>query len=285
MNETLRQLIRIQELEFALSEQTAVNDEAGARDLDAKIRSLLAELPDAPAVLFSRLRARDPVAVVPMHHGSCSACGFVLPTAQVGIVRSGARVQQCQNCQRILYHPEDRPAQPRIARFLRVATSGPTRFSSARLMHPALASESRQGVLAEIIEGMAAERLVDEPATLLELALDRERLASTALGNGLAFPHVRGVEGGGMVFALGLKSDGLHFDPDSARPSRIIVFTIVPDAASGLYVQLVADLLKALRHENAQERLLTCETGGALWRTLVSLTRQPKRSKQIVGAA
>ena len=47
----------------------------------------------------------------------------------------------------------------------------------------------------------------------------------------------------------------------------------------------VADLLEALRHENAQERLLTCETGGALWRTLVSLTRQPKRSKQTVGAA
>ena len=285
MNETLLQLIRIQELDIVRSEQGAMHDESGASDLDLQIRRLLAELPDDAALLFRRLRARDVAAVVPVHHGACSACGFTLPTGQVGIVRSGARVQQCRNCQRILYPPQDRPTQPRRARFLRLATSGPVRFSSARLMYPALSSQSREGALAEILEGMAREGLIDEPAAVLELALDRERLASTALEQGLAFPHVRGIEGGGLVFALGLKGDGLHFDPASAWLTRVIVFTLVPEATSGLYLGLVSDLLAVLGREDAQERLMDCETGASLWRALVSLTSESQRSVKLAPAS
>ena len=52
---------------------------------------------------------------------------------------------------------------------------------------------------------------VEDTATVTELALRRRAIVSTAVEHGLAFPHVRDVEGGGLTFAVGLKEKGLDF--------------------------------------------------------------------------
>lgn len=271
MKETLATLIRLQELEFVLSEQETLVDDAEVATLETSIQELLASLPRESAVLYRKLRQRNLAVVVPATRGACSVCGFVLPTSQVAAVQKAEQLQRCRNCGRILYEPEQLLRRHGVSRSAKSLPSGPARFSSPALMLPGLAADSCEGALSEIIERLAAQGVVDTPAVLLELALERERIASTALDNGLAFPHVRGVEGGGMVFALGIKSEGLVFDERSDRVARMIFFTVIPSAASSLYLRLVADLLEPLQHEHARAELLACRTEQALWRGLAHL--------------
>jgi mannitol/fructose-specific phosphotransferase system IIA component (Ntr-type) len=271
MRETIRLLVRLQELEFVRSEQIAMHDEAGTLALEEEIRKITEQLPLSSATLYRRLRKRDLAAVVPLHKNACSGCGFVLPTAQVGAVREGLEIQQCRNCRRILYNPEQTLLQHRVASFAERAAGGLERFSSPSLMVPALASRSRDGALSEMVERMATEGVLEDSSIVLERAVDRERVSSTALPGGLAFPHVRGVEGGGMVFALGLSREGLPFDPSLEQSTHVVVFTVIPIAASSLYLRLVRDLLQSLRQKDQQDRLLSCDTQQAVWRTLRSL--------------
>ena len=97
------------------------------------------------------------------------------------------------------------------------------------------------------------------------MALNRESMASTAVDHALAFPHVRGVEGGGLTLTLGIHKKGIKFDPSSRKLTRIFFFMVIPTAASAFYLKLLAGLTQAFRKEENRERLLEAKTEEDLW--------------------
>ena len=75
-------------------------------------------------------------------------------------------------------------------------------------MIPELEAETRDDALEEMINKMAAEGYVEKPKNLLQAALSRESIVTTAVEHSLAFPHVRRVEGGGLIRAAGHTKTG-----------------------------------------------------------------------------
>jgi mannitol/fructose-specific phosphotransferase system IIA component (Ntr-type) len=121
---------------------------------------------------------------------------------------------------------------------------------------------------------MAAEGFIEKPEELLTAALNREAIVATAVEHGLAFPHVRGVEGGGLIFALGVKKQGLKCGAPKDRLTRIIFFIVIPFAASAFYLQLIAGLMETFRDNEPRDTLLDCETQEELWKALTTLTKK-----------
>jgi mannitol/fructose-specific phosphotransferase system IIA component (Ntr-type) len=255
MNKILNELIQLQELEFALMEQRQLVDESRLADLEEAIAALMGDLPDNVAAVYRRLKAQGPPVIVAETDGRCSACGMSLPTAQVGAIIAAESLQRCQNCNRILYHLE-----------------APPRQSSVDLMMPRLEAENGRDAIVELAELMAERGFVENPDPLVAAALRREASAPTALGHGLAIPHVRGVEGGGLTFSLGLKPDGLKFDPSTNEPAQVVFFMVIPAAASSFYLRLLSGLIETFRDERARDKLLACEAPEAMWKVLNKLT-------------
>jgi len=272
MNKILNELIQLQELEFALMEQRQLVDESGLADLEKSIATLMAGLPDNVAAVYSRLKNQGPPVIVAETDGRCSACGMSLPTAQVGSIIAAESLQRCQNCNRILYHleaaPRQSPSDPRQKR----AQAGVARFSSVDLMLPRLEADNGRDAIVELAELMAAQGFVENPEPLASAALRREASAPTALGHGLAIPHVRGVEGGGLTFSLGLKPDGLKFGPSAKEPANVVFFMVIPAAASSFYLRLLSGVIETFRKETARDKLLACETPEKMWKVLSKLT-------------
>jgi mannitol/fructose-specific phosphotransferase system IIA component (Ntr-type) len=275
MDRILNQLIQLQELNFVLSEQRALVPEIRLVDLENSIRTLMENLPREIATLYRRLHQRHQAAVIPEANGTCSGCGMSLPTSQAAEIQSGKGIQQCPNCRRILYHLEGAPRQLRrhLERTGR-PKAGIARFSSQGLMLPHIAAKERDDAISELIQLMAAKGFVENPESLLAATLQRESIMSTVLEHGLAFPHVRGVEGAGLTLSLGLKKKGLKFDPTKSRLTRIIFFIVIPSAASVFYLQLISGLIGTFREEEARKELLACKTSEEMWTTLNSLTQK-----------
>ena len=275
MDRVLNQLIQLQELNFVLSEQRTLVPQIRLTDLESSIRALMANLPQEIATLYRRLQQRYQAAVVPEANGTCSGCGMSLPTSLAAEIQSGKGIQQCPNCRRILYHVEGAPRQ--LRRYLERTgrpRAGVARFSSQGLMLPHIEGEDRDRALSELIQLMAAKGFVENPESLLAATLRRESLMSTALEHGLAFPHVRGVEGAGLTFSLGLKKKGLKFDHSKSRLTRILFFIVIPSAASVFYLQLISGLIETFREDSARKRLLACKTSEEMWTTLSALTQK-----------
>jgi len=275
MDRILNQLIQLQELNFVLSEQRTLVPKFRLTDLENSVKELITSLPQEIATLYQGLQERHQAAVLPEANGTCSGCGISLPTSLAAEIRTGKGIQQCPNCRRILYHLEGAPRQlrKRLEQTGR-PRAGVARFSSKELMFPRIEAEGRDDAISELIQVMAAKGFVENPESLLAAALRRESIISTSLEHGLAFPHVRGVEGGGLTFSLGLKKQGLKFGNPKGRLTRIIFFIVIPSAASVFYLQLLSGLIEAFREDSARKKLLACKTSDEMWITLNTLTQK-----------
>ncbi len=271
---TIHQLIQLQDLLFARDQQEASMPGARLADLDQAIERMTGDLEDDVRSHFLRMQRKGTLAIVPLAVGACSACGMKLPVSQYHAVRSVDAVYRCASCARFLYDPEAPPrrvgARKRRGEPPQI---GIARFSSPALMVPQLQATDRDGVLAELCELMQTQGFVDSAARLQEEALRRETIMSTAVDHGLAFPHVRGVEGGGLTLAMGLSRKGLKFGGPARSLTRVVFLIVIPSAASAFYLKLLSGLTQTFREEDARDALFKATTADELWKALVKTTR------------
>ena len=275
MHPKINHLIQLQELTLIRTEQKAHRHGHRLDELEASIRVLTEELPVDIQGLVVRMQKRDLVIAVPMANGTCTGCGMRIPTSLVQAVKVSSHLEVCPICTRILYFQEGLPrhvgAAPRRGDPRKV---GIARFSSLSLMIPKLEAGTREDAIRELARKMQESGFVDDAEKLVEASLKREAIVSTAVDHGLAFPHVRRVEGGGLTLGLGISSKGIKFDGHDKTLSRIIFFMVIPTAASAFYLKVLAGLAETFSDPEARKALLAEESPEKLWKTLVKLTKK-----------
>ncbi|MFA7174755.1 MAG: PTS sugar transporter subunit IIA [Kiritimatiellia bacterium] len=241
--------------------------------LNDSIDQLTDLLPREVKALYSRLYKKDHLVMAPMYNGCCAICGMRLPVSMVQSVRVLKNIQNCPSCARILFEESDAPhwvgekpsrSSPR--------KSGISRFSAESLMLPDLKAESAADAIAALSKLMEQQNFISNSDKLIESALEREAVLSTAMDNGIAFPHVRGVEGGGLTMALGVSQQGFVFD-DEGTKVNIVIFITIPTAVSAFYLRLMTGLTESLVKEQNREALLSADTAPLLWKALTKATR------------
>jgi mannitol/fructose-specific phosphotransferase system IIA component (Ntr-type) len=274
MQRMINHLIQLQDLLFAHDQAEASSAGAHLEQLDTSIQTMLTELPVEVRTHFVKMHKKASLSIVPITSGVCSACGMQIPVSQVHAVHAGDILYQCPSCARYLCYPESAPRRiSQRRKRSEPAQVGLARFSAPVLMMTHLAATERDEAIAEMCGKMGAEGFVDNAARLTVEALKREAIASTAVDHGLAFPHVRGVEGGGVTLALGLSRKGIRFGGPGKTLTRIVFLMVIPTAASAFYLRLLSGLTQTFREEEARDLLFKAETPDELWKALTKATR------------
>jgi len=222
---------------------------------------------------FNRLVQKNVEALAPITGGNCSGCGFALTKTMVNNINGGvAEMSRCPNCTRILYAPDVPLVRntPR-RRWGEPVKRGIERFSAPELMIHKLKGTTKDEILLELCENMHAEGYVEDCADLHEAALRREAIVSTAVGHTMAFPHVRGVEGGGLTLSLGVSKKGIDFG--GTTKTKIFFYMVIPTAASAFYLKLLAGLTQSFGTAAQRDTLLKAKTKEELWGALTKGTK------------
>jgi mannitol/fructose-specific phosphotransferase system IIA component (Ntr-type) len=274
MNPVVNHLIQLQELMLIRDEQKVASGGPHLEQLDASIQGLVSQLPTDVRIMFDKLQKRDRIVIGPVTEGVCAVCGMRLPISLVQSVRLEKEIQSCPNCAHMLYVPVSVVRRlGKAARRMEPRKVGITRFSSELLMIPQLESEDVEGVIRELAATMERSGFVDDAEKLAEGALRREAILSTAVDHGLAFPHVRGVEGGGLTLAMGVSRKGVKFVADDGAASKIIFLIVIPTAASAFYLKLLAGLTATFMKADARKAVMAEKEPDKLWKALVKTTR------------
>ena len=275
MHPKINHLIQLQELSLIRAEQKAHRHGHRLEELDASVADLTSQLPADVQALVMRMQKRDSIIIVPMTNGICTACGMRLPTSHVQQVKVSDQLQVCPVCTRLLYFEDGLPRNvgkaPRRSEPRKV---GIARFSASTLMIPRLAATTREEAIQELATKMQEASFVDDAGKLVDAALKREAIVSTALDHSLAFPHVRGVEGGGLTLGLGISAKGIKFDGHDKGPTKIIFFMVIPTAASAFYLKLLAGLAETFSDADARKALMAEESPEKLWKALIKLPKK-----------
>ncbi len=274
MKNQINLLSQLQELILTRDEHHHTGDGTHLDSLNDSIDSLVDKLEPQPKTFYQRLYKKDHLVMSPMVDSCCGVCGMRLPVSQVQQVRLARTIQTCSSCGRMLYDEEqdaprviaEKPArgEPR--------KTGVSRFSAEELMLCDLKGDTTESVIRELAEAMAANRFVSNADALVKAAMEREIVLSTAMGHGLAFPHVRGVEGGGLTLALGVSKKGFAYDDDGTQV-HFVFFSAIPVAVSAFYLRLMSGLSEAFSKQENRDLLMAATTPAELWKSFMKATR------------
>ena len=274
MKNQINLLNQLQELVLTRDEHHQTGDGSHTDALSDSIDALASKLDPQPKALYERLYKKDHIVMSPMSNGCCAVCGMRLPISQVQQVRISKTIQTCSSCGRMLFNAEDdapkyiggKPArgEPR--------KTGISRFSAEELMVSDLSATTPEEAIAELAKKMLENKFVSNPEALVSAAMDREQILSTAMGEGLAFPHVRGVEGGGLTLALGLSKEGIKWDNDGSVV-HVVIFSVIPVAVSAFYLRLISNICESFKKKENLALVKGSNTSAELWKNLVKVTR------------
>jgi len=147
-------------------------------------------------------------------------------------------------------------------------------FLSPDAIIPALTGSTKTQVLAEMSAFLAARqegggKVAMDPLALQKVLEERELLASTAIGDGIAIPHGKLDTVERLVGALGRSVPGLAFDSIDGKPTHLVFMLVAPSNSAGIHLKALARLSRLFRDANFRQRLLDADNAAAIYQTIV----------------
>jgi len=102
-----------------------------------------------------------------------------------------------------------------------------------------------------------------EKDTVEHLLLEREKLQSTGIGDGVAVPHCALDTASNQALALILCPRGIDFDAIDSEPVEIVFGLVGPKRATGEHLRTLARISRLLRDEQTRLRLLASSSPAA----------------------
>ena len=265
---TLRQL---QELVLTRDEHNQTGDGSHLDALNDAIDAIQRRLDPQVAGLYARLYAKSHIVISAMTNNCCAVCGMQVPIAQGQQVRLAQHLVTCSSCGRILFAAdEDSVVNTSEAPDRDNPKTGISRFSAEELMVCGLGPVTREQAIERLATTMQEHGFISSAENLTTAALEREGVLSTAIEGALAFPHVRGVEGGGLTMAVGVSREGIDWGGETVHA---VFLSAIPVAVSAFYLRLMAGIAKSFAKESALKTLLDAKDPAALWKALQKATR------------
>ena len=117
------------------------------------------------------------------------------------------------------------------------------------------ASEAETAIL-DVAAPLATNLAVADFAAFCQAVLEREKISSTAVGFGVAFPHARTNHVREIVMAAGRSAEGVIF-PGASEPVRVIFVIGTPLGLVRDHLALLGGLAKVLKDPAVRQRLLS----------------------------
>jgi PTS system nitrogen regulatory IIA component len=135
-----------------------------------------------------------------------------------------------------------------------------TDFLSIQTVIPALAGREKKAVLEEMANWLASQHRQLNERRVLEVLLEREKISTTAIGEGVAIPHGKlpGVERVLGVFAR--SPEGVDFASLDGEPTHLFFTLIAPEDAAADHLKALARISRLLKDTAFRRRLMQGRT-------------------------
>jgi PTS system nitrogen regulatory IIA component len=144
-------------------------------------------------------------------------------------------------------------------------------FVGPELIVPQLQAHEKSAVIRELADHLAAHvtgpQKIDREV-LAKVLLERERLASTAIGEGVAIPHGKLDAVGKLVACVGRAPDGVDFDSMDGRPTHLFFVLVAPENSTGVHLKALARISRLFKDPEFRTRLMQAKDAQEIFRVI-----------------
>jgi PTS system nitrogen regulatory IIA component len=142
-------------------------------------------------------------------------------------------------------------------------------FLTLKAINVNLQSTGKLDVLAELGQLLASDDTDIEESAIVTALIERERLATTGIGNGIAIPHAK-IDGlSRLKGALGISQTGIPFDAVDEKPVHVFVALLAPRGATEEHLKALAKISRLLKNEALWTKLLTTKSKEELFHAII----------------
>src|SRR6267142_1641489 len=136
------------------------------------------------------------------------------------------------------------------------------------LVVSSLTGRSKGEVILELAQVVAHHHPEIRLDKLVQALEDRERLNSTALGEGVAIPHGKLAGLKRVIAAFGRSPGGIDFSSLDGKPTHLFFLLVAPEDSAGAHLKALARISRLLKDESFRQRLLAAPDAADLYRTI-----------------
>lgn len=169
-----------------------------------------------------------------------------------------------------------RPADGSLATLME---ESPLYVRLSRLIRPeyvvlGIKPDTKEGVLAQLIGPLERQGLIHDRSLFLSGLIKRERMVSTAVGHGVAFPHLRNPGDNpitGPALIVGVCPDGTQFDSPDGEKTHL--FFIPSTDNEVVHLRILSQLSRTVRRPGVVERLRSAPSAEAVTAVFLAAER------------
>ena len=113
----------------------------------------------------------------------------------------------------------------------------------------------KKEVLSELTDALLKTDSSLSRDEVLKVLMERERLGSTGIGDGVAIPHGKLKDIDRLLISFGLSRQGVDFDSMDGKPAHLFFLLVAPEESVGVHLKTLARISKLLKSTAVRERL------------------------------
>lgn len=149
-------------------------------------------------------------------------------------------------------------------------------FLNEKCIEINLKARTKKEVLEELVELLVKAGEIEDKEEMVKVLLERERLGSTGIGEGIAIPHGKTKAVKKLVAAFGRSPSGIEFDSLDGKPAHIFFLLVAPHDSAGPHLKALARISRLLKDQDFREELMKIPAREAL---LNAIRRKDEESK------
>jgi len=118
-----------------------------------------------------------------------------------------------------------------------------------------LTGTTKRAVVEELVELLAQDGKVKDAKATVDVLMEREKLGSTGIGQGIAIPHAKTDQTAEVVAAFGLSKRGAQFGALDGEPAYIFFLLVAPPDAASLHLKALARISRLLKDKFFRQAL------------------------------
>jgi PTS system nitrogen regulatory IIA component len=136
------------------------------------------------------------------------------------------------------------------------------------LIAPSLSGTTKTAVLRELAEHLSRQHGEIDAGRLVEVLWERERLGSTAIGDGIAIPHGKLPGLKGVIGTFGRHVAGVDFDSLDGSPTHLFFLLVAPEDSVGQHLKALARVSRLLKDRAFRDKLIGAADRSAIFQLI-----------------
>jgi len=137
-----------------------------------------------------------------------------------------------------------------------------------------LKAHDKKGVLEELSQVITEQNPSLNKRSLLQVLLERERLGSTGIGDGIALPHGKLAELSNLLISFGRSINGLDFDSIDEQPVYLFFLLLAPENSAGMHLTALAKISRMLKDANFRQRLMGAKSRKEIYKVIMDMDEE-----------